>query len=265
MMKLETELTVAKGLAMEAGVLLRRHRNGPIEVRHKANGEVVTAADRAADDLIRTGLTAAFPTDALFSEESADSPDRLSNARVWIVDPVDGTSDFVGGGDEFSVSIGFALNGRAVLGVVYNPVRDELFAGCEGCPVTLNNVPVSVSAVVDLRSARLSVSRKEWRKGLERLATSLPIVPMASVAYKLARVAAGLEDGMFYVKPRKQWDICAGVALVLAAGGRTTLLDGRQIEFNGSDPKLPLGLIATGPGLHKGLQEILQRLLPTGT
>jgi myo-inositol-1(or 4)-monophosphatase len=264
-MKLETELTVAKKLATEAGALLRHHRSAPIEVRHKANGEVVTAADGAADDLIRRGLASAFPTDAIFSEEAADSPDRLSSSRVWIVDPVDGTSDFIGGGDAFCVSIGFVLNRRAVLGVVYNPVRDELFAGCEASPVTLNNEPVRVSEVADLRSARLSVSRKEWTRGLEKLATSLPIVPMASVAYKLARVAAGLDDGMFYVKPRKQWDICAGVALVLAAGGRATLLDGREIAFNGSDPKLPQGIIATGPELHKGLLEALRRLLTAGT
>jgi myo-inositol-1(or 4)-monophosphatase len=261
-MKLKSELNVARRLAMEAGGLLRRHRKGPLEVRHKASGEVVTTADAEADVLIRTGLASAFPSDAILSEESADSPDRLSSSRVWIVDPVDGTSDFIGGGDEFTVSIGLAVDGRAVLGVVYNPVRDEIFTGCEACGVTLNNVPAHVSAATDLRSARLVVSRKEWKRGLQRLATSLPIVPMASVAYKLARVAAGLEDGMFYVKPRKQWDVCGGFALVLAGGGRATLLDGREIAFNGPEAKLPTGIVAAGPELHEVLLEALLRLIP---
>jgi fructose-1,6-bisphosphatase/inositol monophosphatase family enzyme len=264
MMKLEHELTVAKSLALEAGALLLRHREGPIEVRHKPNGEVVTVADTESDALIRAGLASAFPLDAIFSEETADSPDRLSSPRVWIVDPMDGTSNFIERGDEFTVSIGLAVEGRAVLGVVYNPVRDELFAGCEPCGVTLNGAPARASMATDLRSARLAVSRKEWKGGLHELAAELPIAPRASVAYKLARVAAGLDDGMFSAKFRKQWDICAGVALVLASGGRVTLLDGGEIRFNRLELKQPLGMVASGPGIYPVLMEAVRRLLPLG-
>ena len=261
-MKLDRELKVAKDLALEAGALLLRHRGSSFEVGHKANGEVVTAADREADGLIRAGLASAFPSDAILSEETPDSQERLSISRVWIVDPMDGTSNFVERGDEFCVSIGFAVDGLAVLGVVYNPVRDELFAGCEGCGVTLNGAPVRVSEATDLTTARLAVSRKEWHRGLKELAVSLPIAPKASVAYKLARVAAGLEDGMFSAKSRKQWDICAGVALVLAAGGLVTLLDGREIRFNSLELRHPLGIVASGPGLHPVLSEAVRRLVP---
>jgi myo-inositol-1(or 4)-monophosphatase len=264
-MTLETELKVATELAIVAGAALRRHQAGPLTLQRKGQGEVVTAADMEADATIRAGLRAAFPGDPIFSEETPDSPDRLAHARVWIVDPLDSTSNFAETGDEYSVSIGLSQNGRAVLGVVYDPARDELIAGCRGEGVTLNGSPVRVSDVADLGHAQIIVSRREWRWGLDKLASTLPIRPMASIAYKLARVAAGLDDGMFSVLPRKQWDTCAGVALVLAAGGRATLLDGQAIQFNRPGLKQPMGMVAAGPGLHPILLEALQRLPPAST
>lgn len=259
---MENELEVAGRLALEAGALVRRLRAGPLRVDQKAGGEVVTAADLEADALIRAGLSSAFPGDAIFSEETPDTPDRLSSPRVWIVDPIDATSNFAEGGDEYSVSVGLAVEGRAVLGAIYNPAKDELFAGAEGFGVTMNSVPVQVTETSDLACARLTISRKEWVRGLERLAADLPVVPMASVAYKLARVAAGLDDGMFSTKLRKEWDICAGVALVLAAGGAATLFDGREIRFNRLELRQPMGMLASGPGLYRVLLEKLNSLFP---
>lgn len=260
MTMLDRELRVATRLALDAGAALRRHQEGPLEVHRKANGEVVTPADLEADAIIRTGLQAAFQKDAVFSEESADTPDRLESSRVWMVDPLDSTSNFTQRGNDYSVSIGLSLEGRAVLGVVYNPGRDELFAGYQRVGVMLNGSPVRVTDVADLGHARLIVSRREWRRGLDKLAGMLPILPVASIAYKLARVAAGLDDGMFSAIPRKQWDTCAGVALVEAAGGRATLLDGRDLRFNLPPLKQPLGMVAGGPRLHPVLLEALRRL-----
>ncbi len=252
-------------MAMAAGSALRRHQAGPLTIQHKAQGEVVTVADLEADAIIRAGLQAAFPGDAIFSEEAPDPPTRLSRTRVWIVDPLDSTSNFTEPGNEYSVSIGLAQDGRAVLGVVYEPARDELIAGYQGAGVTLNGSPARVSEVTDFGRARLIVSRREWRWGLDRLAAALPVRPMASIAYKLARVAAGLDDGMFSMLPRKQWDTCAGVALVLAAGGRATLLDGEAIRFNRPALKQPMGMVAAGPGLHPVLLDALRRLPPAAT
>ena len=199
------ELEVAKKLALEAGALILRHFADSVEVSHKDSGEVVTPADREADDFIRKGLADAFPADAIYSEETADSSERLSRTRVWIVDPLDGTSNFIERGDNFSVSIGLSVGGRAMLGVVYNPRRYELFAGGYGIGVTLNDAPVHVSDAKDLSKARLLVSKKEMKKGLEGLFPSLSLIPMASMAYKLAMVATGLADGVFTLKPRKEW------------------------------------------------------------
>jgi myo-inositol-1(or 4)-monophosphatase len=256
----DLEVEVATRLALEAGAALRRHQAEPLEAHRSAHGDVVTAADLEADAIIRPGLQTAFPKDAIFSEETADTPDRLSHTRVWIVEPLDSTSNFTEHGDEYSVSIGLALADRPVLGVVYNPARDELIAGSENSGITLNGFPARVSEVADLDRARLIVSRREWSRGLNKLAVALPIRPMASIAYKLARVAAGLEDGMFSAVPRKQWDTCAGVALVLAGGGRATLLDGEAILFNRPALRQPLGMVAAGPKIHPVLLETLHRL-----
>ena len=257
LLELERELEVAKQLAFTAGAALRRHRAGALVVAYKAHGEPVTPADVEADATIRAGLAAAFPDDALYSEETADTPERRSARRVWIVDPLDSTSNFIDHGDEYCVSIGLALDGRAVLGVVYAPAREQLFVGGEGLGVTLNDVPVRVSAAADLTTARIGVSRKEWRSGLTTLPGGVPLIPVASMAHKLARVAAGLDDAALSAKPRKEWGTCAGVALVRAAGGVASLLDGREMSFNQLALRPTLGLLAANPALHARLLEAL--------
>jgi myo-inositol-1(or 4)-monophosphatase len=246
-MNLPDELTVATDLALQAGEALRRYRaSGQLQVMRKTTDEPVTPADLEADAIIRGGLAQAFANDALFTEESSDSPARLGTSRVWIVDPLDSTSNYIGGGDEYSVSIGLAIDGQPVLGVVYNPTRDELMAGCLGGGVTLNGAPVRTSCVTELSQVRLTISRKELQRGLPSGLPPLRLRPVASMAYKLARVAAGLDDGAVSFKRRKEWGTCAGVALVLAAGGRATLLDGDAITFNRAEPKQARGMLAAG-------------------
>ncbi|MFL5312125.1 MAG: inositol monophosphatase family protein [Myxococcales bacterium] len=260
--RLDRELGTATRLAREAGALLRRDRAKKIEVSEKANGEVVTAADREVDALIGAALAAEFPDDAVYSEESEDSPTRLPARRVWIVDPIDATSDYASGGDEHCVSIGLAIDGAPVLGVVYNPQRDELFAGRVGAGVTRNGSAVTATEVATIAEARVEVSRKEWRRGLEAHAAALRARPVASMAYKLARVAAGISDGAVSLKRRKEWGTCAGVALVLAAGGRATLLDGSQPAFNRPPGTPPPGLVAAGARLHQALLDAVRAIAP---
>lgn len=256
---LEQELAVAARLAREAGQRILRHRGGRIQVQRKEHDEVVTAADREADNVISAGLREAFPQDAIYSEESPDSWRRLAHWRVWIVDPLDGTSDFIAGGDEFSVSIGLAVGGEAMVGAVYNPVREELFAGAAGLGVWRNGVDARPSEVAELQAARISVSRKE-RAQLALLAPGLALTPITSMSYKLARVAAGIDDAALSRKRRKEWGSCAGVALVLAAGGCATLLDGSAIRFNRAERTQPLGMVAAGARLHASLVGSIRNL-----
>ena len=256
---LARELAVASALAREAGQRILAHLAGSIEVGRKDNDEVVTAADRESDQLIRNGLQAAFPEDAIFSEETADSPERLARRRVWIVDPLDGTSNFIARGDEFSVSIGLAVDGEAALGVVYNPRRDELYAGGPGLGTTLNGKAANVSAAAQPLGARLSVSRKEIAL-LQGHVAGAELVPITSMAYKLARVAAGREDATLSKKRRKEWGSCAGAALVLGAGGCISLLDGTPLRFNRAERLQSTGMVAGGCALHARLVIELQSL-----
>jgi myo-inositol-1(or 4)-monophosphatase len=256
---LDRELETAGALALAAGELLRRRQAGPLAVEHKAHGEIVTTADTDADALIQAGLRASFPTDVIFSEESPDSGERYAHDRVWIVDPLDSTSSFVRGGDEYAVSIGLSVDGEAFLGAIYVPAREQLFAGSRARGVTLNGEPVHVSDVAALRSARVTVSPKELDRVPAPLSAAHAVVPIASMAHKLARVAAGLDDGAISLKDRKEWGTCAGVALVIAAGGSVTLRDGGAITFNRVALRLPGGLVAAGSALlHRTLVGLLR-------
>ena len=257
---LEHELAVATQLAIQAGALLMERRASGLEVRYKGVNDPVTQADLQADALIRAGLQAAFPLDGLLSEETTDDFERLAFERVWIVDPIDGTSSYAAGRDHFAVSIGLAVCGKAVLGVVYNPAKNELIAGATGLGVTLNGNVVTTTQTLKVSDARLLVSSSEWRAGLNALQTRLPIQPISSIAYKLGLVAAGLADGTFTANARYEWDVCAGVALVSAAGGVASLRDGSNIVFNQPSPRLNWGILAAGSKLYAPLLGALQEL-----
>lgn len=251
---LTAELAVASRLAHAAGVLLLAAReDGQLEVGTKAHGEVVTSADRAADRLVQTGLGLEFPDDAIYSEETPDTGARLGQRRVWIVDPLDGTSTYVAGGDEFCVSIGLAVEGRPVVGAVFNPCRNELMAGAIGHGVTLNGAPARVSEVRRLEQARLTTSKRDVAGRLLPDLGAVSVTVVASMAYKLARVSVGLDDATLSGVPRKEWGTCAGVALVLAAGGCATLFTGAQIQYNRAELRQAIGMVAGGPALHREL------------
>jgi myo-inositol-1(or 4)-monophosphatase len=237
---------------MRAGTVLLDCRQHGYEVQRKAGDEIVTTADRAADAVIREGLQAAFPEDAVYTEEGSDSGPRLWSRRVWIVDPMDSTSSFVAAGDEFAVSIGLAVDGEPVLGTVYLPAKNELFLGGPGLGVFHNGNRGQTSPAATLGGARISVSRKEWLGGFTQL-LGIALIPRASMAHKLALLAAGLDDGVVSLKRRKEWGSCAGTALVLGGGGRVTDLEGSDIRFNRRLGEDPIGLIAAGSKLHPQL------------
>ncbi len=250
---LAREFAVAEAAALAAGVVVRRHLAGTLAVGEKLGGEIVTSADLEADALIRDAIREAFPHDGLYSEETADDGGRLALRRVWIVDPIDATSDYARGGCEHAVSIGLAVDGTAVLGVVYNPATEELVRGALDVGVTLNGARAATTDTSSVGPARITASRKEWARGLDRVAPHIAVTPVASMAYKLARVAAGLDDGTISEKARGEWGSCAGVALVHAAGGIVTHLDGQRPRFNRLPDDRPAGLIAAGAALHQRL------------
>ncbi len=214
-------------------------------MEHKTSADdPVTVADREASTLIMTALAAAFPADGLLSEEETDDRARLGHDRVWIVDPIDGTKEYSTGLPDYCVSIGLAVGGEPVLGVVYAPETDELFSGVVGQGVTLNGQPVLAPAGGP--DWRIAVSDTEHGRELHR--TALPgMKPSGSIALKLARIAAGQVDATFTMSPRSEWDIAAGHALLRAAGGDLRRRDGRPVRYNQPRPHIEQGLIGGTP------------------
>jgi len=253
------EITVAVEAARAAGAIVRRWYEGAFTVRDKAHDSPVTEADIEANQAIQTAIQRAFPDDGWLSEENRDSDVRLSKSRVWIIDPLDGTKEFINHIPEFCVCIGLVETGVPVLGVEYNPVREELFAGARGAGVTLNGAPVRVSAQPDLAAARILTSRSETERGeWEEFRSELRLELTGSVAYKLALIAAGSGDATFSLTPKNEWDICAGAALLAAAGGRITDRHGQALRFNQRDTRLP-GIIASNAALYDPIVELLRR------
>jgi len=247
-------LQEALSAAREAGCLIRARYRSAYEVWDKSPENPITTADLEADRHLRAQLTAAAPDAGWLSEETADDLKRLDQRCTWVVDPLDGTQEFIQGLDQFAVSVGLVENGRPLLGVVYNPATGETFAGIVGEGLTYNGRPSRpLSARTQLHGARVLVSDTEVREGMwARYQERVTLEQVGSAAYKLARVAAGLADAYVSLKPKREWDTCAGAALLLAAGGRVTDLDGKEIRFN--QPEVVVnGVVAANPTLHREL------------
>lgn len=228
---------------------------GTIEATMKQGDDPVTAADLKVDEVLREILPQTG--EGWLSEETKDDLSRLDCRRVWIVDPIDGTREFVQGIPEWCVSIGLTEDGRAVAGGILNPATGELYLGAEGLGVTLNGEPVSVSQRRGLEGASVLASRSEVKRGeWERFeGRGFTIMPMGSVAYKLARIAAGQNDATWTLVPKNEWDIAAGVALIHAAGGRARPTEG-ELSLNGRTTLLPGLLAAGGAKLYTAIEEV---------
>ena len=244
--------------ALEAGrEILNRFTPGAIEAEYKAGHDPVTAADKAVDAALRRELLR--EDEGWLSEESADDLSRLEKSRVWVVDPLDGTREFVAGIPEFCMSIAMVQNGIPVAGGICNPATNEVFIGSRESGVTYNGKPAKPSQRKQLNGALVLASRSEVKRGewkqFER--ADFKIRPMGSVAYKLALVSAGLADITFTLVPKHEWDVAAGAALVESAGGFVRTLDNGPLRCNQRNPLLS-GLLAGGPDLRDELLSKLQ-------
>ena len=240
-----------------ARVIFARFTPGAVETEYKAGHDPVTEADRAVDAVLRQNLLRDH--EGWLSEETADNPSRLDKQRVWIVDPLDGTREFVKGLPEFCVSIGFVENGQPVAGGIYNPATQETFLGAIDCGVLYNGKPAHASQRTSLSGASVLASRSEVKRG-EWTAFEggrFQVRPIGSVAYKLALVAAGLADVTFTLTPKNEWDVAAGAALVLSAGGFVATLDHAPLRCNNKNPLIS-GLLASGPGLRDELLAVVE-------
>ncbi len=229
--------------ALAAGTeALEAFTPGKIQSTLKDGGDPVTEADKVLDEVLKKFLLR--DDEGWLSEETVDEPSRLQKDRIWIVDPIDGTREFIEGVPQWCMSIAYVVNGRPEVAGICNPAAGQTFLGTRS-GVTFNGDPVTVSDRTDLAGATVLASRSEIKRGewqpFEN--SGMDIVPMGSVAYKMACVAAGLYDMTFTLVPKNEWDVAAGWLLVEAAGGK--VLDKNQTirQFNQPDPLLP-GLYA---------------------
>ncbi len=240
--RIETALEAAKQV-------LTAFTPGAVSVAYKQGDDPVTQADQAIDTALRNLLPR--EDEGWLSEETVDHPNRLAQRKLWIVDPLDGTREFVAGIPEWCVSIGYVEDGQAVAGGLYNPATDETFIGSRESGVCYNGRPARMSTRTTLDGARVLASRSEVKRGeWDRFAEApFTVVPMGSVAYKLARVAVGLDDMTWTLVPKHEWDVAGGVAMIQAAGGDVCDVSGQPVAFNQKARPLLTGLIATPPGL----------------
>lgn len=238
--------------------IFARFTPGEIAAEYKAGHDPVTEADKALDAALRIELLR--EGEGWLSEESADDLTRLNKNQVWVVDPLDGTREFVAGIPEFCVSIAFVEDGHAVAGGICNPATNEVFLGSVLSGVTYNGKPSQTSQRKDLKGAVILASRSETKRGewMQFENAEFTVRPMGSVAYKLALVSAGLADATFTLTPKHEWDVAAGAALVESAGGFVTTLQNRPLVCNNRYPKIS-GLIAGGSHLQDDLTALIRR------
>ncbi len=262
MASLDRERDVAVRAAREAGAIVKRYYEGIVEAHEKRPDNPVTAADLEANALIHRSIAAAFPEDGWLSEETADSTDRLSRRRTWVVDPLDGTKEFIQHIPEFCVCIALTEDGYPVVAVEYNPAADRLYVAVRGRGTTVNGTRVHVSATASVPDAVVMASRSEDKRGeWDVFKPRCRVQLTGSVAYKLAELSTGNGDATFTLTPKNEWDICAGTLLVEEAGGRVTDIAGKRLVFNQADPLRP-GMIATNAALHDGLLALIAELAP---
>jgi myo-inositol-1(or 4)-monophosphatase len=226
-----------------------------LQVEAKGLNDFVTAADREAEELIAASLEEAWPGVPFLAEESADR--KTAATKRWIVDPLDGTTNFIHGYPFFSVSIAYQ-DGEAIQhGVVFDPSRDEMFAGSRGSGATLNGAPMKVSGRRELAGSLLvtgfpfkELSRlDEFLEGFRRLLkVAAGVRRDGSAALDLAWVAAGRSDG-FWEMGLAPWDVAAGGLLVQEAGGQVSEYDGGSHWLEGRS------IVAATPGLQAAMRQ----------
>jgi myo-inositol-1(or 4)-monophosphatase len=254
----ETEV-VSAAIAIAGAEALRYAADG-FETFTKADQSPVTSADLAVNQILQTRLLDAFPDDGWLSEESPDSPARLDKKRVWVIDPIDGTSAFVDREPEFCISVALVSDGRPVVAAIYNPSTAELYMAIRGDGLRLNGRAVSPPRPEVNGPPIIALSHWEEQRGrFKAVEPHIRSRPMRSIAWAMALAAGGRIHAVATFESQNEWDIAAGSLLVEEAGGRTTDGSGGALRFNRPEPRYQ-GIIATSRHLPAAINERIRSL-----
>lgn len=266
---MEKELGTARKLAIGAGAILMDHYQRSMSIDWKAPGDPVTAADREASHHIVTGLRRQFPEHGILCEEEPDDLVRLERPHVWMVDPMDGTREFIDHRDEFSVMIGLAVDGVPVLGAVYQPTSKKLYyaAAGKGAFMELDGSTVALRVSPEADSSRMSmvVSRSHGSSLVDDVQARLNIkesVRMGSVGLKVGLICEARAH--LYVHSSghtKLWDTCGPDAILREAGGRLTDISNNPLRYTGRELRNTNGIIASSGVMHDDAVRITQSVM----
>ncbi|PID39762.1 MAG: 3'(2'),5'-bisphosphate nucleotidase CysQ [Deltaproteobacteria bacterium] len=266
---LRRELDVASEAAKQAGLAIMPFFGGDVVVEHKQGDEPVTAADRASEKAVLARLERAFPDDGILSEEQNDHESWVGYRRCWVVDPLDGTRDFVAGREGFSVMIGLMIEHRPVLGVVYQPVAKTLYraargVGAEWVDAAGQRGSLQPTARVPPERLRLVASRSHPSQRVADAKEHLGIddeLKIGSVGVKVGLIARGERE--LYLNPDgncKLWDTCAPEAIIVEAGGKMTDFSGAPLVYDDVERlRFDRGIIASNGACHN---LVVSRLAP---
>ena len=246
----EADLALLIGAAEAAGRIAMRHFKSGVETWEKPGEGPVTAADIEIDRMLHAEFGKARPDYGWLSEESESAHDRDTRARVFIVDPIDGTRAFIGGEQGWGTALAVAEHGRVVAAAMHLPARSETYAAALGAGATLNGAPIRASGREALEGASALAASAALRE--EFWPGGAPPVERhfrSSLAWRLCLVAAGRFDMMITLRDAYEWDIAAGGLIAAEAGATVTDRHGDPLRFNRHPAKAP-GVIAAAPALH---------------
>jgi myo-inositol-1(or 4)-monophosphatase len=245
-----------EGVVREAGGLARRAFGTRVRTWVKEHDSPVSEIDIAVNEFLQERLPRLAPEAGWLSEESEDDPARLDAARVWIVDPIDGTRAYINGRPDWTISVALVEDRRPVVAALYAPVSGEFFRATAGAGATCNGAPIAVSPGGAIAGARL-VGPKRLLDHLATVAPAFTIPPrIHSLALRLARVADGTLDAAFTSSTSHDWDLAAADLLVHEAGGALTTFGGTTLAYNGRTT-VHEALVAAGLVRHHTLTDLL--------
>ncbi|MCI0661714.1 MAG: 3'(2'),5'-bisphosphate nucleotidase CysQ [Acidobacteria bacterium] len=265
---MEKELEIARKLARDAGRILMDFYRSGVQVQWKGYDDPVTAADHAANEMIVRELHRHFPNDAIVSEEFPDDLSRLGKDRVWMIDPMDGTKQFIDKISEFAVMIGLAIEGEAVLGVVYHPPIDRMYYASQGKGTfledNLTTKRLHVDTITDPQKMTAVMSRSHHNPKVDLVCERLGVtqrIHHGSVGLKIAMIADARAHIYLHLGSRtNQWDTCGPEAILCEAGGTVTDKKGEPLRYNRREIKNTSGIVASHGAIHDRLLESIAAL-----